>query len=957
MRYSYNLFCLFIVLILNTYSSFSQDNNNSCGTDAMHRYRMEHDSSYAAKINAINNYWQQYQNNNINSRILSDTIITIPIVVHIIHTNNANGQIDNPSDAQVIAMITELNKTFSATSSNYPNVNSGGVDTKIQFALAKRTPTCGATSGILRVNAGNLPKYVSNGVQWQFFGGYDSIGCGIGISKMMSISPLWPTDKYYNLYLVRGVCNGAMAFAQFGGYAVCPSDGSLLPHETGHYLYLYHTFEGANGSTCPPNTDCANTGDLVCDTDPELSGSCSATENNPCTGRAYGNVANNFMSYSCTRKFTQGQKQRMRFALEDGYNNLIYSLGAQSPSTVVPTITISQYYGSNPSCADSTIKFKAIYSNNLGHNPQLSWYINSNGYYGNADSLVLSASYINNNDTIYCSVTSTNQCVSPNPKFSNKIVVKRNPRVRPTISIALISGSNPSCDSSLLSFSSSITYGGTNPKYRWKINGVVVGQNSTFSSNALRNGDYIVCQLISNENCITDSVVTSGSIYIYRNPKNKPTIALSLLNGQNPSCQNSSLTFKATPTYGGTNPIYQWKVNNTNVGTNSSNYTTSSINTNDSVTCQLTSNENCISTNIVISRAFYVQRLQNVSPTVNISTFPSGTSLKICQGANINFQATVNNVFLNPSYQWKVNSGNVGTNSNYFSTSTLNNNDIIQCSIVSNDACVINRNASSNTLKVQVLPKITPSLSIQNLTNNDSSCIGDIVKLKAIPSNAGTSPTFLWFLTYNSTKDTISDIISIGNKTYYCAMLIDTSRYCSNTPLVNTSRTIRGEIKPPKPSITQISNYLKSSSTIGNQWYSVGSGKITGATNQNFTPVVNGKYYTVVTKNKCSSLPSDTITISNLVTSVTGNQNNNLDFQIYPNPNSGSFNLNLNKKLKNRVVISIYNMLGELVYKEVLESVNSKELTINTSININGLYNVIIENNDQYLSKKIQITK
>ena len=44
--------------------------------------------------------------------------------------------------------------------------SSGGAagDMEVQFALAQRTPTCGATNGIDRVDASSLPNYTALGV-------------------------------------------------------------------------------------------------------------------------------------------------------------------------------------------------------------------------------------------------------------------------------------------------------------------------------------------------------------------------------------------------------------------------------------------------------------------------------------------------------------------------------------------------------------------------------------------------------------------------------------------------------------------------------------------------------------------------------------------------------------------------------------------------------------------------
>ena len=77
---------------------------------------------------------------------------------------------------------------------------------------------------------------------------------------------------------------------QVGGYATMPPGGGatdgivvggfgkVLAHEMGHYLGLYHTFEGG----CY-NADCLTSGDRVCDTPPDnsvrASFSCTLPEN------------------------------------------------------------------------------------------------------------------------------------------------------------------------------------------------------------------------------------------------------------------------------------------------------------------------------------------------------------------------------------------------------------------------------------------------------------------------------------------------------------------------------------------------------------------------------------------------------------------------------------------------------------------------------------------------------
>jgi hypothetical protein len=60
-------------------------------------------------------------------------------------------------------------------------------------------------------------------------------------------------------------------------------------------------------------------------------------------------------------------------------------------------------------------------------------------------------------------------------------------------------------------------------------------------------------------------------------------------------CAGTNVTFTATPTNGGTTPVYQWKKNGSNVGTNSTTYSDAGLVNGDAITVEMTSNATCAS--------------------------------------------------------------------------------------------------------------------------------------------------------------------------------------------------------------------------------------------------------------------------------------------------------------------------------------------------------------------------
>lgn len=160
----------------------------------------------------------------------------------------------------------------------------------------------------------------------------------------------------------------------------------------------------------------------------------------------------------------------------------------------------------------------------------------------------------------------------------------------------LISGLDTVCSGTSVSFTSSITGGGTAPTYQWQVNGVNVGTGSIFSYTPL-NGDVVKCILTSNATCSFPDTALSTSINMVVIPTVVPTISIS--SSDTSVCVGTSVSFTSSITGGGTAPTYQWQVNGINVGT-ATTYSYIPSNT-DVVKCIVTSNAACASPTMVTS--------------------------------------------------------------------------------------------------------------------------------------------------------------------------------------------------------------------------------------------------------------------------------------------------------------------------------------------------------------------
>ncbi len=310
---------LIILFLLTSLSAFAQRN---CGT-------VDYVNLKGANTFQINR--QGSGQSNVASRdTISNEIITIPVVFHILY-NNAS---QNISDAQVLSQLKVMNDDFrrmNNDASNTPNAfKTTSGDARIMFCLAQVDPKGLAQKGIIRKYTNRASFSVSDNMKYAASGGDDA----------------WDSQKYLNIWVcnmqsncigfgtppggdpaVDGVVIQYDCFGTVGTLRPAYNKGRTATHEIGHWMGLRHIWgDDACGNDDVDDTPSQSGFNANCPVFPKMS-ACSPDNN--------GDMFMNFMDYTndaCMNMFTNGQKQKMRscFAKGKARNSFLLSFACDS---------------------------------------------------------------------------------------------------------------------------------------------------------------------------------------------------------------------------------------------------------------------------------------------------------------------------------------------------------------------------------------------------------------------------------------------------------------------------------------------------------------------------------------------------------------------------------------------------------------------------------------------------
>lgn len=583
-----------------------------------------------------------------------------------------------------------------------------------------------------------------------------------------------------------------------------------------------------------------------------------------------------------------------------------------------------------------------------------------NGATANGTNLIFTSTTYTANGTYTVSLF----VVSTSPTCSNVV----------THTINITSATTPTCNlnanftssqgtNGLVNFNNTTTGTVVGTTYSWNYGDASSSTNFSSPHTYTANGSYIVT-LTANNNFTASCVSTKTAVVVVN------SICNLVANFTYTTGSNGLVNFTSTSAGTTTFTTHHWYFGNglSAFGANASQTYTA----NGTYVVTLVDSTSFPTCTSQISQTITIT---NITNPCNLSANFSGS------GTNgvFNFNNTTTGTSAGVTYAW--NFGDAGTSTNTSPSHTYANSGTYLVTLTANNnysySCV-----STKTMNVVV--------NICNLVASFSSTVGANGSVNFLASSTGSTPLtgYSWnfgdgangsganptHVYQNGTYNVLLTAINYSTIPQCSDTIVHTIVVASNTCVANANFSIAPtataqywNVIPAAPANVTGAHWTWGDGSSSNTLYTSHQYSVAGTYTLCLTVTVNcgatasycNSYYIFKSSsNTDQSMINVNVVDPSTITGFVSPTSKNSVYTLYPNPTNGDFTINMNGVTTNNVKITMFNVIGKLVYETEAETNNGEFIKeISTNQLSNGVYFIKVNADNKDYTKKVVINK
>lgn len=345
---------------------------------------------------------------------------------------------------------------------------------------------------------------------------------------------------------------------------------------------------------------------------------------------------------------------------------------------VIPSITLIA--DQSQICYGTPVNYTIQNTEHEGDNPYYEWLLNGDAILGqSANAHTFTSSDMENGDIVQIILHSSEECITTDT-VSDRVPILVMPVVVPSVTIDALYG--PLCEGLSNTFSViDSTGGGTDPSFRWFLNGTELTETTpVVTIDNLSNDDVVDLEMTSNADCANPRTATDDLV-VQMIPLVTPELDI---DGIQRICETENIFIEVIETVnGGDNPDFLWYLNQVitnNIGTQFHQQLRTAVHTIETV---MYSDLLCVTTDTA-SDDIEVTVVQLIEPQIELNVVDDN----LCELTDIRvFIADTGGAGEHPSFDWYIDNELVASNTYSIRTDTLHGGRYIKAQMTTDVEC------------------------------------------------------------------------------------------------------------------------------------------------------------------------------------------------------------------------------------------------------------------------------